>query len=209
MFNRVVIVGAFQETIDLVIDCGFEIIGLIDRNSIQKDFPYSVLCDDDAIMMSMDKLLGASIVLTPDAPDTRMKLYNIYSELGFQFATLISPGAKVATSSVLSEGVSTCWNSHISAQCRIGKCVRINTGANVMHDSTIGDFTTIAPNAVILGRVTIEKNCYIGANSTVLPGLIVGEYSIVGAGAVVTKNVPPRSVVIGNPARVIRMVERV
>jgi UDP-N-acetylbacillosamine N-acetyltransferase len=209
MPNRVVIVGAFQETIDLVIACGFEIAWLIDHKSVQKNYTYTILCDDDGVVMSLDKLVGVSVVLTPDSPDSRMRLHSMYSGLGFQFATLISPGAEVSTSAMLAEGVAVYWNSHISAQCHIGKCVRINTGANVMHDSTVGDFTTVAPNAVILGRVVIEKNCYIGANSTILPGVVVGEHSIVGAGAVVTKDVPARAVVVGNPARVVRMIDHI
>ncbi len=53
-------------------------------------------------------------------------------------------------------------------------------------------------------RVTVEDNCYIGYGAIVLPGVTVGEGSIVGAGAVVTKDVPPRSIVVGNPARVLR-----
>jgi acetyltransferase-like isoleucine patch superfamily enzyme len=50
----------------------------------------------------------------------------------------------------------------------------------------------------------IEKNCFIGAGSMILPGITIGEGSIVGAGAIVTKDVPPRSVVAGNPAKVIK-----
>jgi acetyltransferase-like isoleucine patch superfamily enzyme len=50
----------------------------------------------------------------------------------------------------------------------------------------------------------IEENCFIGARSMILPGVRVGRESIVAAGAVVTKDVPARSVVAGNPAVIIR-----
>ena len=52
--------------------------------------------------------------------------------------------------------------------------------------------------------VTINQHVWIGANCTVLPGIIIGEHSVVGAGSVVTKDIPPFSVVVGNPARVIK-----
>lgn len=51
--------------------------------------------------------------------------------------------------------------------------------------------------------VLLKSGCWIGANVVILPGVTVGENSVVGAGAVVTKNVPPRVVVAGNPATVI------
>jgi acetyltransferase-like isoleucine patch superfamily enzyme len=50
----------------------------------------------------------------------------------------------------------------------------------------------------------IERNCFIGAGSMIMPGVTVGEGSIVAAGAIVTKDVPPHSIVGGNPATVIR-----
>ena len=50
----------------------------------------------------------------------------------------------------------------------------------------------------------IEENCFIGARAIIMPGVRVGHNSIVGAGAVVTKDVPPCSIVAGNPARITR-----
>lgn len=50
----------------------------------------------------------------------------------------------------------------------------------------------------------IEKHCFIGARSLIMPGVTVGEGSIVAAGAVVVHDVPPRSIVAGNPAKVVR-----
>lgn len=53
------------------------------------------------------------------------------------------------------------------------------------------------------GKVIIRDNCFIGMNSIILKGVTVGENTIIGAGSVVTRDVPPNSVVAGNPARVI------
>tara|TARA_B100001027_G_C16018587_1_gene220100 strand:- start:40 stop:513 length:474 start_codon:yes stop_codon:yes gene_type:complete len=56
----------------------------------------------------------------------------------------------------------------------------------------------------LLADVYIGKNCFIAVGATILPGVSVGDESIVAAGSVVTKNVPPNSIVAGNPAKVIR-----
>lgn len=50
----------------------------------------------------------------------------------------------------------------------------------------------------------IKKNASIGTNSTIIAGVTIGEYSVVGAGAVVTKDVPPFSIVAGNPAKILK-----
>lgn len=55
----------------------------------------------------------------------------------------------------------------------------------------------------------IGKHCFIGARSIILPGLEIGDESIVAAGSVVTKDVPPRSIVAGNPAQIIRSNVRI
>lgn len=77
----------------------------------------------------------------------------------------------------------------------------------------IGEGVYIAFGATLLAHdmcrniwkpVTIEKNCHVGCNCIILPGVTVGESSIVAAGAVVTKDVPPHSVVAGNPAKIVK-----
>jgi acetyltransferase-like isoleucine patch superfamily enzyme len=56
------------------------------------------------------------------------------------------------------------------------------------------------------GGAVVEDYVRIGANSTILPGVRIGRNSLIGAGSVVTKDVPPGSVVAGNPATVIKQI---
>ena len=56
-------------------------------------------------------------------------------------------------------------------------------------------------------KVTIGRRVWVGANVTILPGVTIGEYSVIGAGAVVNKDIPPRSVAVGVPAKVIKTLE--
>jgi carbonic anhydrase/acetyltransferase-like protein (isoleucine patch superfamily) len=73
------------------------------------------------------------------------------------------------------------------------------------HPTIIGDDVTVG-HRVMLHGCTIEDACLIGMNSTILDGAVIGKESIVGAGALVTggKKFPPRSLIIGSPAKVVR-----
>jgi maltose O-acetyltransferase len=55
--------------------------------------------------------------------------------------------------------------------------------------------------------ITVEDYVWIGGNSTILPGVTIGKHAIVAAGSVVTKDVPPNTIVGGNPARLIREIQ--
>lgn len=78
---------------------------------------------------------------------------------------------------------------HIDAHSLIAFEARILT-----HDRTRGMYL----------HTRIGKNCFIGGRSLILPGVEIGDNCVVGAGSVVTKSVPPRCIVAGNPARIIR-----
>jgi carbonic anhydrase/acetyltransferase-like protein (isoleucine patch superfamily) len=73
------------------------------------------------------------------------------------------------------------------------------------HPTIIGSDVTIG-HRVMLHGCTIEDACLIGMSATVLDGAVIGKESIVGAGALVTKNkiFPPRSLIMGSPAKVVR-----
>jgi acetyltransferase-like isoleucine patch superfamily enzyme len=86
---------------------------------------------------------------------------------------------------------------------RIGSHVRFGDGVTV-YDT---DFHPVRPGATRVAPVVIEDNVWVGRAAIVLPGVTVGRHSVVAAGAVVVDDVPPRSVVAGNPARVVGTFE--
>ncbi|MEZ0612264.1 DapH/DapD/GlmU-related protein [Fibrella sp. WM1] len=67
--------------------------------------------------------------------------------------------------------------------------------------------TPIRHQPVTIKPIVIDDDCWIGANATILAGVTIGQHSVVAAGSVVTRHVPPYSVVGGNPARVLKQYD--
>jgi acetyltransferase-like isoleucine patch superfamily enzyme len=111
------------------------------------------------------------------------------------------------------------WNnSTVDYGCRIGNGVRIHNNVYVAQFTNIEDEVFLAPGVMIandphpictkcMKGPTIRKGARIGVNATLLSHITVGEYALVGAGSVVTRDVPPRTLVYGNPARIIKPVD--
>ena len=109
----------------------------------------------------------------------------------------------------------------VENKCKIGKWVKLETNAYITAMSTIEDYCFVAPmvtftNDMFMGRTEerfkyfkgphLKRGARIGANATLLPGITIGEDAVVGAGAVVTKDVPPRVIYVGVPARYLKDV---
>ncbi len=106
----------------------------------------------------------------------------------------------------------------------IGNNTRVGIGNTIIGPVTISDNVNIGQNVTISGLnhnyedpskaiseqgvstmpIKIENDVWIGANSVVLPGVQIGNHSVIGAGSIITKNIPPYSVAVGNPARIIK-----
>ena len=97
----------------------------------------------------------------------------------------------------------------------IGDNVTVKSGVQLWDGLRVEDNVFIGPNVTFtndmvprskqppeeFASMTIQKGASIGANATILPGLTIGEYALIGAGSVVTKDIEPYTVWIGNPAK--------
>jgi acetyltransferase-like isoleucine patch superfamily enzyme len=84
---------------------------------------------------------------------------------------------------------------------RIGDHVCISNDVTFVNHNLNWPFQDKYDSLTSFGRIDIKDNCQIGVNVTILPNVTIGPNAIVGAGSVVTKDVPPDTVVGGNPAR--------
>ncbi|ELR99244.1 gamma carbonic anhydrase family protein [Gloeocapsa sp. PCC 73106] len=135
---------------------------------------------------------------------------SFWSVPDFSVAAFIAPNATVIGNVSLSTGVSIWYGAVVRADVeviKIGAYTNIQDGAILHTDpgkpTILGEYVTVGHRAVI-HAAQVEVGCLIGIGAVVLDGVRVGAGSIVGAGAIVTKDVPPRSLVVGIPGKVVR-----
>ena len=119
---------------------------------------------------------------------------------------------------IIGRDCNICSHCFIENKVVVGDRVTVKCGVQLWDGVTLEDDVLVGPNATFTNDLNprsrndaakllptlVKKGASIGANATILPGLTIGEGAMVGAGAVVTKDVPPRALVVGNPARVVR-----
>lgn len=153
---------------------------------------------------------------------------SIHPTASVDASALIGDGTMVWDWSRVREG------ARVGPRCRIGQQVyidhdvaigsdcKIQNGVQIYHGVTLGDHVFVGPGVTFTNdRVPrassddgwtvvptrVEDHASIGANATIVCGTTLGRACMVGAGAVVTHDVPPQALVVGNPARVIDYVD--
>lgn len=107
-------------------------------------------------------------------------------------------------------------NVFVASSVEIGNHVKIQNNVSVYEGVTLGDYVFCGPSMVFTNVINprggierksefqptiVERGVTFGANSTILCGHRIGEFAFIGAGAVVTRDVPPYALLVGNPAR--------
>ena len=142
----------------------------------------------------------------PYTEEYAMLMKELFSNMG--------EGTHIATpvSGISFDKVTIGRNCFINSNClmmaRGGITLEDNVmiAANVQLISNNHDFYDLP--VIVCKPVLIKEDCWIGAGATILPGVCVGKHAVVGAMSVVTKDVPDYAVVTGNPARVVKMLDK-
>jgi len=126
----------------------------------------------------------------------------------------VLPGARIG------EDCNICDHVFIENDVIIGDRVTVKCGVQVWDGVRLEDDVFIGPNATFtndafprskqsfeIQHTVVKRGASIGANATLLPGITIGENAMVGAGAVVISDVPANTLVVGNPAQVVRRLE--
>ena len=131
----------------------------------------------------------------------------------------------VQSGSVIGKDCSLGQNVNVGNNVIIGNNVKIQNNVSIYEGVELEDYVFCGPSMVFTNvklprsefpqkgekyysKTLIKKSASIGANATILCGVTIGQYALIGSGAVVTKDVEPFSLIVGNPGRVVGMVDK-
>jgi len=195
--------GHAKVIIDSLKASGKQISRLFDDNPDVKELlEYSVFGSFGEIRVGDEELIS-SIGLN----HIRKKIAEKLPE-NTRFGNAIHPSAIISEYASLGDGTVVMQGAVIQSGVSIGKHCIFNTMASVDHDCIIDDYVHISPNATLCGAVSVGEGSQVGAGAVVIPEIKIGKWCLVAAGAVVMKDVPDNVVELGNPAVVVKSINK-
>lgn len=147
---------------------------------------------------------------------------NVSTQASIGAGTKIWINVQIREQAQIGSGCIVSKDVYIDHAVKIGDRCKIQNSVSVYNGVTIGDDVFVGPNACFTNdkiprafnaewKITptyIENGVSIGANATIVCGITIGEYAMVASGSVVTKDVPPYTLVMGNPARPVARIDK-
>jgi sugar O-acyltransferase (sialic acid O-acetyltransferase NeuD family) len=205
MPQGLVILGTYllaEEMFDLISDMPqYEIAAFIenhDRTRAGRELEgQPIVWIDDAARYSRTHLAVCALSTTK-----RRGYVEQAAAVGFRFATIVHPTARVSSRARLGEGSFISALATVATRTTLGRCVFVNRGALIGHHTTIGDYCTLQPGANVAGAITMGEQTYVGMGAVVLERKKIGAGCVIAAGAVVIEDLPDHVQAMGIPARI-------
>jgi sugar O-acyltransferase (sialic acid O-acetyltransferase NeuD family) len=196
--------GLAKEVLQILEENG-EVENLAFFDNVNLDIPqklydkYPILKSDEEVVKHFKT--DDRFTLGLGNPKLRKELCNRFEKLGGQLTSVIDQSITKGNYVKIEQGCTLMAGLKVSNGVKFEKGVLAYYDVVVTHDVEIGNFVELSPGCKLLGHVKVEDEVQVGAGAIILPKLKIGNGAIIGAGAVVTKNVRPNTVVVGNPAK--------
>ncbi|WP_214409865.1 acetyltransferase [Sphaerisporangium fuscum] len=203
--------GFARETVQLVHDLNerapaWDLLGYLDDDPAK----HGTLVDGAPVLGGIDEARrrpDARLVVCIGSPRDYAARARVVRRLDLpaeRYATLVHPTASVSRSSTLGPGTVIMAQTVLTAAVRVGAHVSVMPHVTLTHDDVVGDFATLAAGVRLAGAVHVGPGAYIGSGALVRETLTIGASALVGMGSVVTRDIPPREIWAGVPARFVR-----
>lgn len=146
----------------------------------------------------------ANVLAVPGSPTSYRSRDTVVGALGVRhdrYARVVHPTASVSQHAHLGVNVLIMAGVVITSNAVVGDHVCVLPNTVIHHDSKVGDWALVGSNVTVAGSVSIGRQSYIGSGTSIKNGVTIGDGALVGLGSNVLRDVPPGSVVAGNPAR--------
>ena len=176
----------------------YDEIAFVAENQPKEGFAYPYLGKSACASELLDQY---ELFVAIGNSQVRQKLMDQLGEKGASFATLIAPGAYVASDVLIGEGTVVMPGTVINTGTTIGRGVIINTSSSVDHDCTVEDFCHISVGSHLCGTVYVGTHSWVGAGAVIINNCNVCADCMIGAGAVVIHDLIDSGTYVGVPAR--------
>lgn len=181
--------GHSHACIDVVEQHGqYQIVGLVGQGGElgAKHLGYPVIATDNELS-ELARLHKYALIAIGQiqTPDSRIRLYRMAIELGFELPAIIAPTAHVSRHASIGAGTIVMHGAIVNAGAKVGSNCIINSRALLEHDVTVEDHCHVSTGAIVNGNVRVGEGSFIGSGSVLKEGVVLGNRCVVGMGLAV------------------------
>jgi len=186
--------GHARACIDVIEQQGkYKIAGLIqNENATDKyNLGYPVIgTDEDLPKLRKDYNYALITVGQIKSPETRKRLYDMLTGMGFKLPVIKSPLSYVSKHAEIGEGTIIMHGAIVNASARVSRNCIINSKSLIEHDAVVGDHCHVSTGAIINGEVLVGNGTFIGSGALTRHSISIGNNCVIGAGTVLKTDLP-------------------